>query len=218
MIIPTSYTGIYVNTRSEVPAIAETYKSEAEDALDIINSGPSGRALLDKIAKLSSSKDRKVTLKELEINSKPYSLPVLTSWQLDKYNPSSFRENTEIAKGLAVQGVFTKGEGASAIIGWAPDIASVRLNQNGSPTGVGTGRDDKITSLAHELVHVRHILSGSSMAWQGDRYDPSSRAGKEESRAVGIGNYRYSKTGKPSENSIRAEHNLPLRSKYKPHE
>ncbi|RMN41582.1 hypothetical protein ALQ64_04543, partial [Pseudomonas cannabina] len=36
-------------------------------------------------------------------------------------------------------------------------------------------------------------------------------------RAVGLDKYRYSLTKKPSENSIRAEHGLPLRMKYMPH-
>ncbi len=77
---------------------------------------------------------------------------------------------------------------------------------------------DKITTLAHELVHARHILSGSSLADGGDRYNPRTGSGKEELRAAGLDNYRYSVTKKPSENSISAEHGLPLRMKYKPHQ
>jgi hypothetical protein len=44
----------------------------------------------------------------------------------------------------------------------------------------------------------------------GDRHDPTTKAGKEESRAVGLGKYE----GRPSENSIRAEHGRQLRTQY----
>ncbi|MFC3394540.1 XopG/HopH/AvrPtoH family type III secretion system effector [Brenneria rubrifaciens] len=218
MIISTHYSGIYVSTLSDEPSSASAYKERAEEALDRINSGPSGGKLLAKISKLSSSNDRKVTLREIEINAKAYTNPVLTRSQIEEYDPSSFTENTNIAGELSRKGRLFKGTGVSAIVGWSPDNASIRLNQNGSPTGVGTDSDDNITVLAHELVHARHMLNGSSFGAEGDRYDPSSRAGKEELRAVGIGDYRYSKTGKPSENSIRAEQGLPLRMKYKAHE
>jgi hypothetical protein len=46
------------------------------------------------------------------------------------------------------------------------------------------------------------------------RYDPSTREGKEELRAVGIGSPKNEK--RVSENSIRKELQFPVRSSYKP--
>lgn len=49
---------------------------------------------------------------------------------------------------------------------------------------------------------------------KGDERDPTTPAGKEELRAIGLGKYAYSETGEPSENSIREENGLALRRKY----
>nr|WP_260630638.1 type III secretion system effector protein [Pseudomonas syringae]UVN17991.1 hypothetical protein pPsy0479b_00033 [Pseudomonas syringae] len=111
-----------------------------------------------------------------------------------KVHTKNHDENTFIASNLSRKGTFTKGEGSNAIIGWSPDKASIRLNQNGSPLHLGMDNVDKITTLAHELVHARHILSGSSLADGGDRYNPRTGSGKEELRAAGLDNYRYSVT------------------------
>nr|UVN18328.1 hypothetical protein pPsy0462c_00069 [Pseudomonas syringae] len=40
------------------------------------------------------------------------------------------------------------------------------------------------------------FLSGSSLADGGDRYNPRTGSGKEELRAAGLDNYRYSVTKK----------------------
>ncbi|MDC6489728.1 type III secretion system effector protein [Pseudomonas syringae] len=218
MITPSRYPGIYIAPLSNEPTAAHTFKEQAEEALDHISAGPSGDKLLRKISTLASQKDRKVTLKEIEINNQCYTEAVLSRRQLEKYEPENFNENRHIASQLSRKGTFTKGEGSNAIIGWSPDKASIRLNQNGSPLHLGMDNDDKITTLAHELVHARHVLSGSSLADGGDRYNPRTGSGKEELRAVGLDKYRYSLTKKPSENSIRAEHGLPLRMKYRPHQ
>ncbi|RMU75794.1 Type III effector HopH1 [Pseudomonas syringae pv. apii] len=218
MITPSRYPGIYIAPLSSEPTAAHTFKEQAEEALDHISARPSGRELLQEISKLASKKDRKVTLKEIEINNQCYTDAVLSRRQLEKYEPEDFNENRRIASRLSRKGTFTKGEGSNAIIGWSPDKASIRLNQNGSPLRLGMDNDDKITTLAHELVHVRHVLSGSSLADDGDRYNPRTGSGKEELRAVGLDKYSYSLTKEPSENSIRAEHGLPLRMKYRPHQ
>ncbi|HKX56518.1 MAG TPA: type III secretion system effector protein [Xanthomonadales bacterium] len=218
MILPTSYAGIYVSTANDSPASAHSYKEEAQQALDRIASGPSGGELLSKVAKIASGGEKKITLKELGPNEEPYTQAVLTRSQIEKYKPRGFEQNVAIAGELSRKGRFLKGEGTSAIIGWSPEKSSVLLNQNGSPTRIGASQEEKFTVLAHELIHARHIMSGSSLAAGGNRYDPKTPNGKEESRAVGVEGYHYSKTKKPSENSIRAEQGLPLRKKYNPHD
>nr|WP_313771547.1 M91 family zinc metallopeptidase [Pseudomonas syringae] len=109
-----------------------------------------------------------MTLKEIEINNQCYTEPVLSRRQLEKYTPKNHDENTFIASNLSRKGTFTKGEGSNAIIGWSPDKASIRLNQNGSPLHLGMDNVDKITTLAHELVHARHIFKWQLVSrWRG---------------------------------------------------
>ncbi|MEF9387718.1 XopG/HopH/AvrPtoH family type III secretion system effector [Ralstonia solanacearum species complex bacterium KE056] len=107
-----------------------------------------------------------------------------------------------------------EGEGSSVIVGWSMSHSSMVFNRNGSPTGTCPSETDKISQLAHELVHAKHMVAGTWKGGEGDERDPTTPAGKEELRAVGLGKYAYSETGEPSENSIRAENGLPLRRKY----
>lgn len=214
MLIQTQYPGIYASTASDDSYSSNLYKNETEAALNKIASGRTGNQLLREIGSLSAKRGRKLTINEIGAGESPCTEPVLTASQLDKHQPSSFRENKRIAKQFARKGTFSNGDGCSAIVNWNP-ATNIRLSQNGSPLGLGQDSDESFAVLAHELVHARHVMAGTSKAWVGDRYDPSSEAGKEESRAIGIGKYTYSKTGEPSENSIRSEHDLPLRAKYK---
>ncbi|WP_230640779.1 XopG/HopH/AvrPtoH family type III secretion system effector [Ralstonia solanacearum] len=213
MLIQTQYPGIYVATASDEQYSANLYKNEADAALNKIASGRTGNQLLRDIGSLSAKKGRKLTISEIGAGESPCTEPVLTASQLDKHQPSSFKENKKIAKQFARKGTFSSGDGCSAIVNWNP-TTNIRLSQDGSPLGYGRDSDESFAVLAHELVHARHVMAGTSKAWVGDRYDPSSEAGKEESRAIGIGKYAFSKTGEPSENSIRSEHDLPLRAKY----
>ncbi|MCL1617989.1 M91 family zinc metallopeptidase [Ralstonia pseudosolanacearum] len=94
------------------------------------------------------------------------------------------------------------------------DHSSMTFSASGSPTGTGPSHVDKISQLAHELIHAKHMVAGTWKGRWGDDRDPKTSAGKEELRAVGLGKYEYAKTGEPSENAIRDEHGLPLRRKY----
>jgi hypothetical protein len=63
-------------------------------------------------------------------------------------------------------------------------------------------------ALAHELVHALHSLSGDFLkpySWATDG------ALTEEARTVGIGPYAH---GRITENAIRKEHGLPMRTYY----
>jgi Effector protein len=94
----------------------------------------------------------------------------------------------------------------AATIDWNTD-QGLQLNRDGVPTGVGD-RTKAWLALAHEMIHASRITRGTYTGGTGDRNNPSSPAGKEELQAVGL-------NGKtPSENSIRAEHDEPLRTAY----
>jgi len=206
----TKYPGIYISTQTS--AQEEPYKNQVESALDKIASGNSGSALLQDLSAISIRENRKVTIAEIGSEAPPNTRAVLSAREVEKYEPRTFTNNRALANRRA-----KKGKGCNALIEWSPQ-SHIELNGNGSPVRLGPNPDESFVVLAHELIHAQHLLAGTSKAYKGgDRYDETSEAGKEEFRAVGIGKYEYRKTGQPSENSIRAEHGLPIRNKYKPH-
>ena len=153
-----------------------------------------------------------MTIAEIGAEAQPNTRAVLSASEVEKYDPETFADNLELAKERA-----RKGKGCNAIIEWSPQ-SHIELNSNGSPLRLGSDPEESFVVLAHELIHAQHLLAGTSRAYKGgDRYDETSEAGKEELRAVGVGKYEYRKTRQPSENSIRQEHGLPVRKKYKPH-
>lgn len=206
----TKFPGIYIST--ETSAQEYSYKNQVESALDKIAAGSSGSALLQDLSAISVCNNRKVTIAKIGAEAPPNTRAVLSAKEVEKYEPKTFTNNRALAKQRA-----KKGKGCNAIIEWSPH-SHIELNGNGSPLRLGSNSEESFVVLAHELIHAKHLLAGTSKAYKGgDRYDETSEAGKEEIRAVGIGKYEYRKTMQPSENSIREEHGLPIRKKYKPH-
>ncbi|MDN4064212.1 MULTISPECIES: XopG/HopH/AvrPtoH family type III secretion system effector [Ralstonia solanacearum species complex] len=221
MPIQTRYSGLYAQSLSNTARDQENYVHDANQALDIINSGRTGNQLLSGLSALCQQRRHKITLHELGQNEEPSAKPVLSRHQIEQYEPSNFRENRDQACELAgkTNGWLGRknGEGSSVIVGWSMSHSSMVFNQNGSPTGTCPSETDKISQLAHELVHAKHMVAGTWKGGEGekgDERDPTTPAGKEELRAIGLGKYAYSETGEPSENSIREENGLALRRKY----
>ncbi|WP_197388009.1 XopG/HopH/AvrPtoH family type III secretion system effector [Ralstonia pseudosolanacearum] len=218
MPIETRYTNIYVQSVDNTPAALETFKQDAHQALDRLNSRQVGNQLLSELGELCRARRHKITIQELRPHQEPYSLPVLSRHQIEAYGIQDFDENRAKACELAEKrsGLFGKkpGKGASVIVRWSMDHSSMTFNANGSPTGTGPSPVDKISQLAHELIHAKHMLAGTWEGGWGDGRDPDTPAGQEELRAVGLGTYAYAETGEPSENAIRDEHGLPLRRKF----
>ncbi|AMP36151.1 MULTISPECIES: XopG/HopH/AvrPtoH family type III secretion system effector [Ralstonia solanacearum species complex] len=216
MPIETRYSNIYVQSLVNTQDALDDFKQEAHQALDIINSRRMGNHLLSELSGLCRARRHKITIHELKPNGEPCSEPVLSRHQIEAHSPENFRENREKACELAEKrsGWFGKkpGEGASVIVSWSMSHSSMTFNANGSPTGTCPSDDDKISQLAHELIHAKHMVAGTWKGRWGDDRDPTTPAGKEELRAVGLG--KYAETGEPSENAIRDEHGLPLRRKY----
>lgn len=208
MLLETNYSNIYVNSKSNSPSSSEKFRSAVVSALDQIWSAPSGRDLLQNIQ--NQNVEKKLTISKLESGDKPSTQAVLTRSQLERYSGTihDFSDNLNKAAELS------QTEGTSAIVHWSKDRSSVILHRDGVPKKIGKQSGDIVSTMAHELVHALYIMEGESMGQQGDRYDPSSPAGQEEFRAVGIDQFAYHLTGKPSENSIRSELGLPLRTQY----
>ncbi|MFA0923255.1 XopG/HopH/AvrPtoH family type III secretion system effector [Xanthomonas fragariae] len=206
----TKFPGIYISTQTS--AQEEPYKNQVESALEKIAAGSSGNDLLQGLSSISARKNRKVTIAQIGAEEQPNTRAVLSAREVEEYKPRTFADNKTLAMELA-----RKGSGCNAIIEWSPQ-SHIELNANGSPVRLGSNSEDSFVVLAHELIHAQHLLAGTSKAHNGgNRYNEKSEAGKEELRAVGVGKYEYRKTKQPSENSIRQEHGLPIRKKYKPH-
>lgn len=103
------------------------------------------------------------------------------------------------------------GPGLPALVSFDPfisyDVPIPFINYDVlRPTDIG-GRFPAFVVLAHELVHALHTLSGDWIKHD----DPRKQALIEEARTVGAGKYANTRI---SENAIRREHGLPLRTFY----
>ncbi|MGA4238977.1 XopG/HopH/AvrPtoH family type III secretion system effector [Ralstonia pseudosolanacearum] len=215
MLIQTQYPGFYIATASDNQREADRYAGKVNEALGKIASGRSGNELLRGISSLSATRQRKLTISEIDSDDESSTEPVLTRPQIAAYRPANFDQNQSIAAQLANGATFEGEAGCSAIVSWNPK-KSIELSRNGSPKRMRKDSKESFVVLAHEMIHAHHVMAGTSKGGSGDRYDETSEAGQEELRAVGLGAYAHANTGEPTENSIRAEHGLRMRSKYKP--
>ncbi|MCC4617999.1 type III secretion system effector protein [Xanthomonas campestris pv. asclepiadis] len=216
MPIQTNYPGIY--SSSQASSQEDQFKNEFEPALGKIAEGPSGNYLLQELGSFNARKSLSVIVKEIGPTEQPNTRAILSAAQISEYQESTGNNISTLEQSVSIAKKYAKkGKGCNALIEWSPH-SHIELNGNGSPIRLGSNPDEAFLVLSHELVHAKHILGGTSKAYGGgDRYNGKSEAGKEELRAVGLGKYEYSKTNQPSENSIRQEHGLPIRKKYKPH-
>ncbi|WOB27579.1 MULTISPECIES: type III secretion system effector protein [Xanthomonas] len=218
MPIKTNYTGIYSQSMSNTQRDQERFNAELNVHLDHLNSRSTGNQLLNELQQLSQIRRHKATIHEIARNQNPCAEPVLSRHQLDAHPEltrfKDIREKAGLLYALK-KPEEGKNEGSSVVISWSPHQTSIELDEDGDPTGRTTSSPiDKVSVLAHELVHAKHIMAGT---WKGsyeDERNPDTPTGKEELRAVGLGKYKYSESGEPSENSIRAEHGLPKRVSY----
>lgn len=98
------------------------------------------------------------------------------------------------------------GSGLGAMVRYNPNV-----EHQYNTIGVNT---PPFIALAHELIHAMHVMSGDlKKAYDWDNGTPGSSNGAilEEARTVGLGRYADTRI---SENAIRREHNLALRTFY----
>lgn len=188
------------------------------DALETINSKPSGTHLLRSIASLANE-EKFVLIKNARLAEDIACVPQLTAKDLEKLINKfgldfTQKEYDDMRIKQSSSSTPFKRRGCSATIRWNKELSQPLLDPEGGPIP-GTCPEYAYITLAHELVHAKHQLAGTCK-YSGD-LNPSeksatTRSGKEELRAIGLGKYAYS--GEPSENTIRQEHGLPKRLKY----
>lgn len=94
--------------------------------------------------------------------------------------------------------------------------AIARWNPSNTIPGTTIRRPSYI-SLAHELIHCLHFITGDCPRAPTRQFDLTVDSGlaEEEARTVGIGPYDYPNNSDPfCENAIRFEHGQPLRTEY----
>lgn len=128
----------------------------------------------------------------------------------DQYNTfartlSTTDRNTVARRISAGYEMRMAGEGSSVVVEYNPKQDYTALLKLKTPSYI---------ALAHELIHAWHWLSGN---WDNTLKGVSAvsnldvRTLKEEAYTIGAGTYKNTRI---SENSIRKEHKLPLRSHY----
>jgi hypothetical protein len=186
------------------------FHQEVDHALGQISQAPTGKRLVDDF-RGPAQKGNSLTIRQNLAGGASASAH-LNQKQAARYPGLSVSENNAKATKLAQKRPLgLKGEGSNAEIRWSPN-QSLKLNAEGKPTGVAEDPRTSHLALAHELIHARRFVKGTSTAAKGDRHDPSTPAGKEELRAVGIGSKANQQ--RISENSIRQELGHPLRTAY----
>ncbi|GKS97691.1 XopG/HopH/AvrPtoH family type III secretion system effector [Acidovorax sp. SUPP2825] len=217
MPIETNYRGVYSQSINDSNRDSQRFNAEVNLHLDTLGSGSTGNQLLNDLVSLSNQRRHKVTIHEMKASpSGPSAEPVLSRHQREQHPTlNSFRDIRETAgRRYALKTQQGPNEGSSVVVTWTAHQTSMGLDEDGDPTGPTSSNRDKVSLLAHELVHAKHMMAGTWKGSYDDSRDPETASGKEELRAVGIGKYKYSETGQPSENSVRAEHGLPKRSSY----
>ncbi|AEG71857.1 XopG/HopH/AvrPtoH family type III secretion system effector [Ralstonia solanacearum] len=217
MPIETRFSGIYSQSIVNSDRDLQRFNAEVNVHLDLINSRRTGNQLLNELSEISNRRRHKITIHEMQSSAAgPIAEPVLSRHQLEAHpGLNRFSDIRETAgRQYALKTENGPNEGSSVVVSWTAHQTSMGLDEDGDPTGPTSSNRDKVSLLAHELVHAKHMMAGTWKGSYDDERDPDTAAGKEELRAVGLGKYKYSKSGEPSENSIRAEHGLPKRASY----
>lgn len=185
---------------------------QAETALQKLASKPRGNSLLAHIERLSTngrSLRINVTGAHLDSTARP-ALSVMQAVALGIPDNDLDPENNAKATELASWVDGRRGVGTSAVIDWNPSQYP-EVDAAGKPR-VSDNEGLAFISLAHELVHGYRMMKGKYAGGSSDRYSEGTPAALEEDRAVGLGKY----AGKQlSENGVRQEHGLPLRTQYR---
>jgi hypothetical protein len=197
--------------------VPDDFSGVVQTALQQIASARIGAGLLDAISKAClADPDKKVVIEYSGGGSSAAPLDVVTNeirhevqpTVSSSLNPQALLSNPRLvatARGVTEDGLrrtFVNAEGTSAVVTWNHNDKG----QDGRPAFI---------ALAHELIHVLHYVQGSCYRAATGFVQDNQNSGimEEEMRTVGLLKYA-SET--PSENAIRGEHRVTLRTTYMP--
>jgi Effector protein len=193
MLTPSSYPGIVIATQGD----GGNFANVVNTALLIIGSGPMGRMLLSSIERdgpvpPQAARGAKVTIRDAASDARRSNVSIRFNethacWQAPQ----------------GAQGAQTEGQGTFTAIYWDPNITQ-------TPDGV---RPYWI-GLAHELIHARRNLLGIGHL-NDNRTEELHTVGLSlHGSPGGISQHDRGRWGPISENDIRAEHGIGLRTRY----
>jgi hypothetical protein len=213
-----AYPRIYISTdtyrgRYWVP---DDFRGEVKTALAAISSKPIGRKMLTDMSQRCVAKRHKVVIEYSGAGSS--AAPVDRA---DRADRKMVQVTTSTAPSLNAQDLL-KNPKLIATIGVRPAADQPRdYVQNDGTSAVVTwnhkdpGLDGRpaFIALAHELVHAFHFVTGSCFRAATGYVTDGDNTGimEEEMRTVGFGKYA---SESPSENAIRGEHAVALRTSY----
>lgn len=187
-----SHPGIYIEG-------GDAMFTAAAAAVTTLRSRPIGSDLIDLISKRCGMTGQIVTIKRAP--------GTLTSSASDTQaipdDMTTIMRTDKVIPGTAIK---LPGKGASSVAAFNPYAANEYAQMVGIPTPVHI-------ALGHELIHCLHFLAGNirldADTTKADRL--SSMMLHEEASTVGLGPYKNTRI---SENALRKEHNLTLRTFY----
>lgn len=192
--------GLYI----EAPAGDLNFSSQARMALNIIRSKTVGADLIRAINQACGSKKRVIIEKSATATAVPTN---------DTSDAFRARLN-EPGNGILADPAFAKTvRGKRGCKG-----AIARWNPSNTIPGTTIQRPSFI-SLAHELIHCLHFITGDCPRAPTRQFDLTIDSGlaEEEARTVGLGAYQYpTHSERFCENAIRDAFNMPLRTEYAP--
>lgn len=196
--------------------VPDDFIGTARDSLALIESKPVGKKLLEDLEDLCQrSTTKKVVIQYSSVFSSAAPLDPITNESRKKLNrvrstdvatdPQTLLANPLlVAKPKIIEGrrAYIGGGGTGCVVNWKHTDRGL----DGRPTHI---------ALAHELVHAIHYVGGMCYRAATGGLSDLGNTGimEEEMRTVGFGPYAKES---PSENAIRAEHNIPLRPTYNP--
>jgi hypothetical protein len=191
--------------------VPDTFRGDIETALDQMASQPVGRKLLQAIGKNSTGVKHVVI--EYGRLSTAAPLPIIDNESRKKVQPLPNADRYDLQEMMAnpdlIGTLVADDEGGLDFVPAAGCGAVVTFNHEDK----GTDNRPPFVALAHELVHAFHYLSGSCYRAANGGIKDGGNTGlmEEEMRTVGCEKY-LGET--PSENAIRQEHSIRLRTTY----
>lgn len=201
--IQTAYAGIFCATDPAQPM----FPTIVNDALKQLASLKTGKTLLEAIAAANPAVDRgfKVLIHRVDVAFKM----VITEtkkigYEMKQQGGRPYASGVCDANGVRVT-AEADGRGASAVVGFCPNIVRVTDHQRGNQIWVPAA-----ITLGHELIHALHVLQGTSKSGRSMTIGGKS-VSIEEAQTVGLGPYA---TEAITENGLRADLKIPERLGY----
>jgi hypothetical protein len=211
------YPGIYIAHDLYRGAfwVPDEFTGAISDALDKIASKPVGANLLRALSQAYTAKGKSTVIQYTKVFSSAAPVPDKTNETRAKIQPTLLRtERLDSGALLSRPELVTIQAGPIWVPGGGMSTVVLFKHDDLGPPG---RHRPPFVGLAHELVHAYHYTMGACYRNPTGGLQDQGNTGlmEEEMRTVGLGHYANET---PSENAIRTEHSITLRTSYNPGE